>query len=158
MKIVDLKTLPEEIQYFIWGAVSDVSYEIEDKFSISFEQSEFINNLQNDIILKKKDVLDLPKYLEKIPGEFKGDVRELALEMAIKIFWPLQEYLGNVDRLILRLGAKVPKAVILKKKDVSKSVYLDDTFIGVVPALLSRNPEFKDLFLTKDKILNKTKK
>ena len=154
MKIVDLKTLPEEVQDFIWSTVSDIDYSIEDKFSLSFEQSEFIDNLQNDIILKKKDVLDLPKELEKIPGNFNVNLRELALQMAIEIFWPLQEYLGGVDRLILRLGGKVPRPVFLKKKQVSKPDFLPENFQGKVKDLLKKYEDFKDFRLTPNKIID----
>jgi hypothetical protein len=90
-----------------------------------------------------------------MPGQFKGDFRELALQMATEIFWPLQEYLGGVDRLILRLGAKVPRAVFLKKKTATVvDNQLPEVFQGKVRDLMEKYEEFKDLRLTPNKIVN----
>ncbi|MFA6307235.1 MAG: hypothetical protein WCS88_01410 [Patescibacteria group bacterium] len=154
MNINDLNILPEEVQDFIWTEVADVNYAIDDKFSFNFEQFDFVNKLEDDIILKKRNILDLPKDLEKIPGEFKGDLRELALQMAMEIFWPLQEYIGGVDRLILRLGGKVPRPVFLKKKQVVEPDVLPEIFQGKVKELLKKYEEFKDFRLTPNKILD----
>ncbi|MFA6466731.1 MAG: hypothetical protein WCV71_02645 [Patescibacteria group bacterium] len=155
MLINDLKTLPEEVQDFIWETMSDVNYTIFDKFSFDFAQFEFFNKLEDDILLKKKNIIDLPKDLEKMPGQFKGDFRELALQMATEIFWPLQEYLGGVDRLILRLGAKVPRAVFLKKKNTTVvDNQLPEVFQGRVKDLMEKYEEFKDLRLTPNKLVN----
>lgn len=155
MLINDLKTLPEEVQDFIWETISDVNYVIFDKFSFDFAQFEFFNKLEDDILLKKKNIIDLPKDLEKMPGQFNGDFRELALQMATEIFWPLQEYLGGVDRLILRLGGKVPRAVALKKKNTTVvDNQLPEVFKGKVRDLMEKYEEFKDLRLTPNKIVN----
>jgi hypothetical protein len=155
MLIDDLKTLPEEVQDFIWETISDINYEIFDKFSFDFAQFNFFNGLEDDIILKKKNAIDLPKELEKMPGEFSGDFRDLALQMAKEIFWPLQEYLGQVDRLILRLGGKVPRAVALKKKRKVGANQLSELFKGKVKELIDTHKEFKNLRLTPNKIFNK---
>ncbi|MBT4516951.1 MAG: hypothetical protein HOC78_03565 [Candidatus Komeilibacteria bacterium] len=155
MKLIQLNALPEEVQDFIWGIMSDFNYTLFNDPSLNFTQFEFINTLQDDIILKKKNILDLPKELEKMPGKFQGDFRELALKIAIEIFWPLQDYLGGVDRLILRLGGKVPKLVPLKKKASKNKDFLGDTFQGKVKDLISQHKEFKGLQLTPDKIFNK---
>jgi len=154
MKLKTLHTLPIEVQDLIWEVISDENYIIENKFSLTFEQFDFINQLEDDIILKKINVIYLPKELEKIPGEFKGNFRELALQMAIKIFWPLQEYLGGVDRLILRLGGKVPKLIPLIKKDSKHKDILGNTFRGSVKFLMSKYEEFKELSLTPNKIID----
>lgn len=156
MNIKDFNNLPQEVQDFIWDVISDQNYELSDKYDFSFGQFEFINQIEDDIILKKKEVIDLPKYLKKMPGNFGGDFRELALIMATKIFWPLQGYLSNVDRLILRLGGKVPQPVALKKRSpVSEGNVLNDKFSGTVNELMKLSDEFKSLRLTANKISTK---
>ena len=147
--------MPEEVQDFIWETISDVNYAISDKFSLNFVQFEFFNQLEDDILLKKKDILDLPKELEKMPGKFIGDFRGLSLQMAIEIFWPLQDYLGGVDRLILRLGGKVPRPIPLKKKVVDEGDELEGAFQGKVKDLIKKYEDFKDLRVTPNKIIDK---
>jgi hypothetical protein len=155
MKLDSLHTLPIEVQDFIWETISDVNYAISDKFSLNFVQFEFFNVLEDEILLKEKNIIDLPKELEKMPGKFTGDFRKLALQMAIEIFWPLQDYLGGVDRLILRLGGKVPRAIALKKKVVKEGEELEGVFQGKVKDLIKKYKDFKDLRVTPNKIFNK---
>jgi len=154
MLINELKTLPEEIQVIIWEVVSDFNDKLYDEFSLDYPQFEFINKVEDDIILKKTKIVDLPIILEKMPNHFKGDLRVLALKIATVVFWPLQDYLGNVDRLILRLGGKVPKHISLKKKQSSDDKQLPETFQGKVKDLINKYPEFKDLRLSPNKIVN----
>ncbi|MBT4210188.1 MAG: hypothetical protein HOE19_04755 [Candidatus Komeilibacteria bacterium] len=155
MLINELKTLPKEVQDFVWDVISDFNDEISVKYSFDFDQFEFFNKLEDDILLKKTKVVDLPINLEKMPGEFQGDVRKLALQMAKEIFWPLQEHLEQVDRLILRLGGKVPRLVPLKKSRAVDSKELSEVFHGKVKDLFKRYEEFRDLRITPNKIINK---
>ncbi len=95
--------------------------------------------------------MDLPNRLEEIEGADYLDLRELSLYMAINIFWPIQDYLGNVDRLILRLGGKVPKAVHLKSVTLQKKLFPEHAH-GTVKQFMSDYDDFVELRVSAKKI------
>ena len=155
MKINSLQELPEEVKEFVFSSkVTDINKEILRKFDLNLEQIDFIVNIQTPLFLKEISVLNLPNRLEDIEGADKLDLRNIALEIAIKILWPLQDYLGKVDRLILRLGGNVPRLKRLRKVTLQHKLFpYEDT--STVKNLLKRYEDFKDLRLSSKKIINK---
>lgn len=148
-----LKDLPLEIQDFIFGeVVNQANKKIADQFAFNQSQLDFILDTEEKIWLKQITPLDLPKELEQMERAQYYDLRALSLELALNILWPLQQYLGEVDRLILRLGGKVPRLQSLKS-DLLVNKSLPDSVKGAIKFLLEQYPELKDKRLTSAKIM-----
>lgn len=151
----ELLNFPDDIRSFITDEMEDLTNGIADKFALDAEQRMFVFDLDDQIFLKNMDVLQLPNKLDGMSGADKIDMRLLALDIAYKVLWPLQEYLGGIDRLILRLGGKVPRIRPLKgqKKDISG--LFPGTGEGTVKKMMGQFTDFRELRLTSKKILNK---
>ncbi len=153
MNLEDLQKIPEEIKDYVTGeSIYSNNISIIEKFHLTDSQANFILKLENRIILKNISCIDLPKELEYI-GDDSLDLRGLALEVAINIFWPIQDYLGNVDRLILRLGGKVPKAQHLPSLTLQQKTFPASTK-GTVDQLMSEYDDFVSLRVSAKKIVN----
>ncbi len=144
-------TLPEAIQDFVWYKLDNINQELVSQFSLDADQLDFISELEDQIFLKKIDVLDLPQRLAKIPRAEILDLRLLSLQIATKLLWPIQDYLFSVDRLILRLGGKVPLPQHLKGS-VNQTKSFPGEIKGMVRQLLLQYDDFKDLRLSGKKI------
>jgi hypothetical protein len=156
MSLSDLKQLPLEVQELIFSAqISKYNGLLADQFALNQDQLDFVLNLEEDIWLKKVSVLDLPRELEEMERAEYYDLRNIALEIAYKILWPLQDYLGDVDRLILRLGGRVPRAQRLRKKSGQQSLKSPTYLKGAIKILLEQYPDFKDKRLSAKKITSK---
>lgn len=154
MKRDDWLKLPLEVQDFVWNDITEVNEQFTFKYNLSYEQFEFINVLEDRIILQIISPLDLPKELEGIPDKQTLDLRALALDIAIEILAPLQEYIKDVDRLILRLGGKVPKVKSLKAREQNKNEFSD--FVeGDLKFLMDEFSDFKDERVSSKKIIDK---
>ncbi len=155
MRIKTLQELPEEVKDFVFSPdITEINTKIEDKFNLNNNQISFIVNLESALFLKDVFVLNLPTKLEGIENADKLDLRKIALEIAYKILWPLQDYLGKVDRLILRLGGKVPRLKHLRKTVLQHKLFSDND-TDTIKNLLKKYEDFKDLRLSYKKIINK---
>ncbi len=144
-------TLPEAIQDFVWYKLDNINQELVSQFNLDTEQLDFVSDLEDQIFLKKIDLLDLPQRLAKMPAATSLDLRLLSLQIATKLLWPVQDYLFSVDRLILRLGGKVPLPQHLKGS-VNQTRSFPGEIKGMVRQLLSQYDDFKDLRLSGKKI------
>jgi hypothetical protein len=155
MAFVQLQQLPVEVQDLIFSDnLTDQNLKIADKFDLDQDQLNFILDLEEEIWLKRVDVLNLLKELEKINQGEDLDIRQLALELAVQILWPLQEYLKDVDRLILRLGGKVPRMKHLRKPRPQNAT-MPSIAKGAIKFLLEQYPDLKDKRLSSKKIIAK---
>ncbi len=153
MQLSDLQALPIEIKdYLLNESTSSSNIGIIEKFFLNNRQIDFLINLENKVILKNIPCLEFPKELEYI-GASSLDMRGLALDVAINIFWPIQDYLGNVDRLILRLGGKVPKAQHLKSVTLQKKLFPTSAH-GTVKQFMSDYEDFVELRVSAKKIIS----
>jgi len=147
--------LPEEVIEIIF---SEQAYQALDnlfkKYHFDRKQIEFVLNLLDDLYLQKIEPLDLPQRLEEIERAKYLDLRALGLDIARDLLWPVQDYLKTVDRLILRLGGKVPKLVRLRKKSYQKKIFPDQA-TGTVDQLMSEYDDFKSLRVSSRKIVDK---
>lgn len=153
-----LTELSPEVQSIIFGEeVYQNNQKIADQFALNQAQLDFVLDLEEKIWLKQIDILDLPKELEKMERAEHYDLRALSLELAYQIFWPLQEYLEKVDRLILRLGGKVPRIQHLQSvaSNRQNQQVLPKILKGIVKILLEQYPELKDYRLSSKKIKSK---
>lgn len=150
----DLQQLPSEVKSIIFGEDLVLKNQaLADKFYLNQTQLSLILNLENFLFLKKLSPLDLPTRLEEIDDSDYLDLRALALDIAINILWPIQDYLGNVDRLILRLGGKVPKAQHLPSLTLQKKSF-PSSARGTVAQFLAEYDDFKDLRVSAKKIIS----
>ena len=156
MSLSDLKQLPLEVQELIFSAqISKYNESLADQFALNQDQLDFILDLEEGIWLKRISVLDLPRELEEMERSEYYDLRDIALDIAYKILWPLQDYLGDVDRLILRLGGRVPRIQRLHKKGGQQNPKLPTYLKGAIKILLEQYPDLKDKRLSSKKIIIK---
>ncbi len=154
MKPEEIQLLPEEIQDYIWSpAVIDFNKKLGEDFFLNPLQKMFILELEDGVFQKKISVLDLPTRLEEMDSADKRDLRAIALEIATGLLWPIQDYLGNVDRLILRLGGKVPKAQHLSSLTLQKKTFPSSAH-GSVAQFMADYDDFADLRVSAKKIVN----
>jgi hypothetical protein len=151
-----IEDLPEEVRDIIFSIkIFEEKKKIFDKYFLDEDQGNFLLNLEQKVYLKKVSPLDLPNYLEDLEGAKFIDLRSLALDFSLNILWPLQSYLEQVDRLILRLGGKVPRLVPLRRStDLQKRLFPEQD-AGTVKELLEKYEDFKDLFLSARKIIDR---
>ncbi|MBP9802108.1 hypothetical protein KBC40_00800 [Patescibacteria group bacterium] len=153
MSFQELQNLSSAVKDIIFSDnLTDQNLRIADKFALNQSQLDFILDLEEKIWLKIISPLDLPKELEQMERSEYYDLRALSLELALNILWPLQQYLGEVDRLILRLGAKVPRLQVLQTEPlVNKS--LPNSVKGAIKFLLEQYPDLQDKRLSANKII-----
>lgn len=140
-----LSDLPEAVRSIIY---SDQDFEtnarIKEDFYLDDEQFQFVLRTILDIILKVNPVLDLPTILIKMPHGTSIDIKKLTLRIVADKFWPLQNYLGDVDVLIHRLGGQIPMAIPLATQAKSK----DEIAHGSAKEILQQHKQFEELYLT----------
>lgn len=150
----ELLNFPADIRDFILYEMEALTNGIVQKFALSDEQTMFVFDLDDQIFLKNMDVMQLPNKLDAMPGSDKIDMRLLVLDIAYKVLWPLQEYLGGVDRLILRLGGKVPRIRPLKGQIKDIGDLFPSLSESTTKKVMAQFKDFKELRLTSNKILN----
>ena len=156
MQIEDFKNIPEEVREVILAEdISDFNTLLADTFDLNRDQLDFIIDLQGDLFLQRIGPLDLPTKLQDMDRAKHHDLRAISLEIAYNVLWPLQDYLKTVDRLILRLGGKVPRPKHFRKSIVQKKLFPDHE-VSTVKRALSVYDDFGDLRLSAKKIINKS--
>lgn len=150
----EINNLPKEIRDYIYSEnLIKNNSQIFEKYPLNREQIYFISDLENIVFLKKISTLDFPTRLEEMERASYYDLRAISLDIATNIFWPIQDYLGNVDRLILRLGGKVPKAQHLPSLTLQKKSF-PSSARGTVAQFLAEYDDFKDLRVSAKKIIS----
>ncbi|RJQ34757.1 hypothetical protein C4566_01755 [Candidatus Parcubacteria bacterium] len=147
--------LPEEVRDIIF---SEEIYQANDslfqKFHLDRKQIEFILNLLDAVYLQRIEPLELPQKLEEISRAEYISLRDLAMDIATSILWPLQDHLGSVDRLILRLGGKIPKLKPIRKRVFQKKIFPGQA-TGTIEKITEEYDDFKTLRLSSRKIIDK---
>lgn len=152
----DWAQLPQDLQDFIWTDITDINDDLFEKYNLKFGQLQYINIVEDKVILKNISVLDIPKELESMSGADKLDLRAIALDLAIRVFAPIRDYVDDVDRLILRLGGKVPPRKPLQKKtQKDDSSQYEKYAEGKLEDLLSKYKNLKEQRISSNKIINK---
>jgi len=129
----DWAQLPKELQDFIWTDITDINDDLLYKYDLKFDQLQFINIVEDKVILKKISALDVAKEMESMP---RSDTLDLRV------------------RLILRLGGKVPKTKPLRKSKSTDHEFVDSAE-GSVRKLLEKYKTFGDERISSKKIINK---
>lgn len=151
----DWKKLPEELQDFIWNDVTDINDKMRNKYNLGSEQEFFLNSLEDKVFLKIISPLDIMAELQEMPDAKDYKIREIALDIALKILAPIREYIEDVDRLILRLGAKVPPLKKLKKTSNNTENTFVDFAEGNLKELLEKYKNLGEERVSKNKIIDK---
>jgi hypothetical protein len=154
MNIEKLQQLPEEVKDIIFtDEFGVILQKIISDFSLRQDDGKRLINLLVSVYTREVNVLDFPAALAKlnIPNI---DIRALTLECALKQLWPLQQYLGDVDRLILRLGGVVPASVPpLGSPRTTDEIEIPDQDSRITMPIrdyLDQDGTRRDLWLTKD--------
>jgi|GEM_PF-1511267 len=157
MALLTLQTLPPEVQAVVFDDQNtDINGSIAVVYRLSPEQLTQVLQVLVSVITKEIPVLEFHVVLSKLQLQ-NVDVIKLALDFALLRLWPLQRYLGDVDRLIIRLGGKVPAVVpaivpIVAAQKISQEAELidqeSDDLVLPVKDFLADNGLNKDLFLT----------
>ena len=150
-----IQDLPEEVKELIFSEeIFQANKDLLKKYYLDRKQIEFVLDLLDDIYLQKIEPLDLPQRLEEIERAKYLDLREISLYIARNILWPLEDHLGTVHRLVLRLGGKVPKPRHIHKKVLQAKVF-PGRATGVLEHMLLEYDDFKTLRLSSRKITDK---
>lgn len=150
----ELLNFPEDIRDFMLYEMETLTDGIIQKFALNDEQAMFVFDLDDGVFLKNIDTLQLPNKLDSMPDAKNVDVRLLALDIAYKVLWPLQDYLEGVDRLILRLGGRVPRIRPLRNPIKDAGTLFPGVIEGMVKKIMAQFTDFKELRLTSNKIFN----
>lgn len=154
MSFSDYNELPQNVRDFVFGPeISRHNGEIGDKYLLNRDQLDLIVTLEEGIFFKKLSVLDLPNRLEEMERAKFYDLRAITLDIAYKLLWPLQDFLEDVDRLILRLGGKVPQLQHLQS--TQEPAGIPEIFDASVAEAAEKYNGFKELRLTTNKIVDK---
>lgn len=100
--------------------------EILDKFNLKGEDRKKVIFLMRSVILKELQPEELFLKLKQNLKSYSQDfLKKLCLEIFYKRFYPLRDYLPNLDNIILSLGGKIPQNIplyseIYKKKKQKK--------------------------------------
>ena len=150
----DWQKLPKEVQDFVWFEAQEINEHIFKKYKLKEKHIDYLENLEDEMFVKRTKVIDLPNELRNMEDSRDKDLRSLSLDLAIQIFWPLNDYLGEVDRLILRLGGKVPRPKHFRKSAAQKKSFPEHEVSSVKKALALYG-DFGDLRLSAKKIIDK---
>jgi len=150
-----IKTLPQVVVDAVFDPDDIViNRNLRDKFSLADEQMTFLLTLYLEIVVGDKKILDLLDALAHMPDVAGLDLKALALEFALVKLWPLQDYFGNVDILINRLGGIVPAKKIQPKAlaDTGATAGASSSSAGATyggaKEILRQNKALSDLYLT----------
>lgn len=106
----DIQKLPQAVREFITSDEDiNVNSRIRDDFDLTTDQLKFLLDLIIRVISGEVATLNFPSHLAKMPDSDWIDLRKLGLRVAMEKFFPLREYISNVDVLINRLGGTVPR-------------------------------------------------
>ncbi|PWB38597.1 MAG: hypothetical protein C3F02_02695 [Parcubacteria group bacterium] len=155
MAYSNFSELPEGVRKFIASPeISQGNGEIADIYGLNRDQMAFLLGLERSVFFKSLPVLDLPNHLEDMERAEYYDLRAITLDMAYKILWPLQDFLEDVDRLILRLGGKVPRWQHLPQSE-NETGGIPASFDLTIREAIEQYSGFKDSRLTNSKIIDK---
>src|SRR3989344_3849179 len=108
MSVEKLRGLPTAVKEIVYDDRNDdINGEIARVCNLSVGQLKLVLGVLIDVIAKVTPVLQFPVALAKLNLE-TVDVSKVALEFALRRLWPLQDWLGDVDALIRRLGGDIP--------------------------------------------------
>lgn len=154
MNGTSITSLPAPVRMaLIDDALVDSNNRIQKDFTLSDDQLSYALDGVLDIVLHKRQLLDLPNYLAKMPYSNRIDLRALGLRLAQEQLWPLQEYLGSVDILISRLGGRIPPPQPLPKVDEEDELPPQETWTaGSAKEILQRYKNYSELYMTQKPI------
>ncbi len=148
-----LQSLAPEIQAVVFDEDNEeINETIAGAYGLTNQQLSQVLEVLISVVTKEIPVLEFHVALSKLNLK-DVDIMKLALDFALLRLWPLQRYLGDVDRLILRLGGQVPKVVpsiepVLENVDSLPAE--DGALVTTIKDFLEARSENKDLQLTKN--------
>ena len=62
----DWKKLSKEVQDFVWFEMQEINEQIFKKYKLKEKQVRYLENLEDDILVKRTELLDLPNELRNM--------------------------------------------------------------------------------------------
>ncbi len=142
--------LPSEVQEIVFAPEnSNINEAIIGSYGLTFSQAQQVLTVLAGVITGEIPVLEFHLVLAKLDlGNV--DVAKMALDFAYLRLWPLHFYLGNIDRLIIRLGGKVPTQIVRRESEMQAENSVQTT----VNDYLAGNSNRRNYLLTKEYIRN----
>lgn len=159
--------LPIPIQDLIYSADSaKINTEIFAEFELTEDQAQKLLNIFILLYDRQISLNELPEILEKELSLPKKIAKELALALAQKRFWEMQEYIGGVEKLIKSLGGELPKKIIKpitaeepakktapQSKETDKEQTTDNIIQQNIKTVLNENSNAQEQLITSENIL-----
>lgn len=154
------KTLPPYVQDWMAEHSSDINGRIAEKYKLSPAQTGKMVSIIADTIV---GLIKLENFREKLrqslPNLDEKTLNKLALDIIIERFYPIRDYLEEVEVLVEKLGGSVPKETPLysetfrnQSPEMSQDSYNSQTEKEVIyeniPALLEKYPSIENQFIT----------
>lgn len=114
---MDLRDKINELPEFVKANMREsylANSQISKKFQLNDDEAIKMIRVIVEILIKSSPLEELPQLLKNAFPTFKeAKLKDLALEICYKRFYPLRDYLNGIDILIKRLGGKIPENVPL---------------------------------------------
>jgi hypothetical protein len=158
--------LPPYIKEWMAEESPHLNEEVAKEHNLSLEEVEKMKKIVVHTILGFFNLNDFLSHLkDSFPKLTEEEIKKLALDIVIKRFYPIRDYLKDVDGLIKNLGGslpenkefykkefeeKNPQIVVTQEEKKSSQGSQDIVYIGI-GSLLNKQ-EIKDQFITSKKI------
>jgi hypothetical protein len=169
-----LKKMPPYIQEWMAEESTDINGEIAKKYNLNLEDTaNMVWVISRVIIGDIKTEEFLNNLEERLPNLDKETLRKLAVDIVVKRFYPIRDFLEGAEALIKKLGGETPEGVELysekykqmtiamrqtlndkeleshKDKKAGKSEEMDSEIIYIsVGELFEKYPDIKNQFIT----------
>jgi len=135
--------------------IPDIHLTLRAQYDLTDVQYDFLLDSIQKVIERRVEVLKFTDHLQRMPASDQIAVQSLALQVALRRFWPLNDYLHDVDLLITRLGGRVPPPQPLPKFgddeieiDHEKPAWVQ----GSAKEILQKYRDYNDLYITQKPI------
>lgn len=106
---------------------SVINKAIADKFVLSDNEIDRVIKITVAILLQELSINDFFSEIKKnFPHFEENKLKELALKICYKRFYPLRDYIRGIENIILNLGGKIPQNEPLFSEIYSKEVELEE--------------------------------
>ena len=174
------KKLPPFVQEWMAEESTNINGEIAKKYNLNLENTgKMVWVISRTIIGDIKIEEFLGKLKEKLPNLSEDTLRQMALDIAIRRFYPIRDFLGGVEALIRDLGGEIPQSIKLYSEEYKKKAKnLNSESSNIIPEVggekkitdnsqiihvgikdvLEKYPSTKNQFITSKPIKLKDKK
>lgn len=124
--------LPNPVQEWMCSlTAAENNAQIAKKFNLTGDKNPILAKLTGDIILKSAALDALPSLLQENLRSDQQTAKQIALEIAVKQFLIIRDYLKDTENFILKLGGTIPAKIPSLSSAVATSA---PSAAGAIPA------------------------